>query len=238
MQRPSYPKETPDQWPPIAGDHSEWGGACNQSINIGCSLGERYNLMRHTHTPPPLCDFLLLSAFSLSSSRNLFFLSFSCRLSFCWALSSTSSLHFSVTQCPPLVSPPIHSHPPSTSLKFQGDGTHKSKECSWAGVEDGGEDDDEHRAEALGGGFEGQADWWRKDRMDSGERLSHSIYRTEISSTQIIRWSCFSIDNCMTSCLMNYKFLWRWGSGSWHKNPDFPYFLFVTFRGVAYCSGE
>lgn len=61
MQRPSYPKETPDQWPPTAGDHSEWGGACNQSINTGCSLGERYNLMRHTHTnpfiwlPPPFC---------------------------------------------------------------------------------------------------------------------------------------------------------------------------------------
>lgn len=54
MQRPSYPKETADQWPPIAGDHTGWGGACNQSINTGRSLGEQYNLMRHTptHTSP------------------------------------------------------------------------------------------------------------------------------------------------------------------------------------------
>lgn len=203
MQWPSYPKETRDQWPPIEGDHSEWGGACNQSINIGYSLGEQYNLMRHTHTPPPLSDFLLLSAFSLSSSWNLFFMSFSCRLSFCWALSSTTvsallchSMHSSSLPSCPLP-------PPLTSLKFQGDGTNKSKECSCAGVEEGGEDDDENRVEAVGG-------WGTGKLIVQGQDgflwLSYSIYRTEIRSSQIIRWSGVSIEFCVMQGLMNYKF--------------------------------
>lgn len=71
MQRPSYPKETADQWPPIAGDHTGWGGVCNQSINTGGSLGEQYNLMRHTptHLPP----YLTSSSRPSPSSRILFF---------------------------------------------------------------------------------------------------------------------------------------------------------------------
>lgn len=150
MQRPSYPKETPDQWPPTAGDHSEWGGACNQSINTGCSLGERYNLMRHTHTspfiwlPPPFC---LLPKLLLEPFLLVLFLPGSLSAEPCLLRLLCTSLSLDAL----LVSPPIYSHPPSTSLKFQGDWTHKSKECSWAGVEGGGEDEDEHRAEAVGG---------------------------------------------------------------------------------------
>lgn len=73
MHRASRPKETRHQWPPIAAERRGRRGACNQSINIGGSLGERSNLMSHTHrdTPPPSFHFLLLlllSAFSLTSS--------------------------------------------------------------------------------------------------------------------------------------------------------------------------
>lgn len=155
MQRPSYPKETLDQWSPIAGDHSQRGGACNQSINAGCSLGERYNLMRQTHThQPPLSDFLLLSAFSPSSSRHLFFSSLSCHLSFHWALSSVtvpaplchSVPSSSSTHLPPSRPPPP---PPIDISKIpRGQTTaHKGKECSWTGAEEGGGDDEEEKGE-------------------------------------------------------------------------------------------
>lgn len=120
---PSYPKETPDQWPPIAGDLSGWGGACNQSINNGCSLRERHNQMRQTHThpspfiwlPPSFCLLhkLLLDPFLL-------------------VLFSAPLCHSVPSSSPPSCPNP----PPLTSPKFQGDGTHKSKECSWTGVEE------------------------------------------------------------------------------------------------------
>lgn len=79
MQRPSYPKETADQWPPIAGDHTGWGRACNQSINTGRSLGEQYNLMRHTptHTSPLIWFPPPPPQRPSPSTRNLFFFSYS-----------------------------------------------------------------------------------------------------------------------------------------------------------------
>lgn len=139
MQRPSYPKETADQWPPIAGDHTGRGGACNQSINAGRSLGEQYNLMRHTptHLPP----YLISSSSSSSpsrpspSSRNLFF--FSSSVYFCRAPITTKQSSAS----PLLRFPPssLNPPPPMTSLKFRGDGTHKREECCRAGAGKSGE---------------------------------------------------------------------------------------------------
>lgn len=135
MQRPSYPKETADQWPPIAGDHTGWGGACNQSINTGRSLGEQYNLMRHTptHLPPYLIS---SSSRPSPSSRNLFFFSHS--VYFCRAPIPTKQ-----SRASPLLyfAPSFCNHPPPmTSLKFQGDRTHKREECCHAGAGEGGED--------------------------------------------------------------------------------------------------
>lgn len=183
MQWPSYPWETPDQWPPIEGNHSDWGGACNQSINTGLSLGERYNLMRHTDTspfiwlPPPFCPLpkLLVEAFlhvlfllSLLLPSPVFYHSLYTSL-------SLNALLFSPS-CPlPLL---------LTSLKFQGDGTHKSKECSWAGVEEGGEDNNENRVEAVGG--------WGSSRLMAQEQdgflwLSYSLVFTGLRSELV--WS-------------------------------------------------
>lgn len=148
-------------WPPIAGAQSGSGGASNQSINNRCSPREQHNLMRHTHTHAPLFDFLI-SAFSSSSSWIPFFLSFSCfyppswtvlHYGLCTAL-SINTLLFSA-----LLSNPA---PPWTSPKFQGEGTHKSKECSWAGVEEEG---GVRRWWTRGWGSwdEGQAGWWCKE---------------------------------------------------------------------------
>lgn len=110
MQRPSYPKETADQWPAIAGDHTGWGGACNQSINTGRSLGERYNLMRHTptHLPPYLTS---SSSGPSPSSRNLFFFFFSYSVCFCPAPITNKQ---SCTSRSPYFPPSLLPHPPTS----------------------------------------------------------------------------------------------------------------------------
>lgn len=147
MQRPSYPKETADQWPPIAGGHSGWGGACNQSINTGRSLGEQYNLLRRTPTLlPPLSDFLLLlllQAFTLLQKAFLtLFISTKHPITTKQSCASPLLYFLSSFFNHPL---PPHPHPPTnplqmTSLKFQRDRTNKREECCRAGAGEGGED--------------------------------------------------------------------------------------------------
>lgn len=147
MQWSSYPKETPAQCFLIARDLGLQGGACNQSINKGCSPRELHNLMTplllhtHTHTPPhtltppaPLSDFLFLQFLLDSFCFCLFF----CHLpsaepliSFC----SLCGLRHSPGVTPPLTPAVLPSHPPLTSPKFQGDRVNKGEECRWPGVE-------------------------------------------------------------------------------------------------------
>lgn len=138
MQRPSFPKETADQWPPIAGDHTGWGGAGHQSINTGRSLGERDNLMRHTptHLPPDLIS--SPSSGPSPSSRSLFSSFLTLFISAKPQLQPNSPAPLRcATFLPPSSTPP----PPMTSLKFQGDRTHKREECCHAGAGNGGEID-------------------------------------------------------------------------------------------------
>lgn len=165
MQWPSYPKETRDQWPPIEGDHSEWGGACNQSINIGYSLGEQYNLMRHTHTspfiwlPPPFC---LLPKLLLEPFLHVLFLSSLLRLSPVFDDSLCTSLSLSALLFSPLMSSPT---PIDISEIPRGRDTQKQgMQLCWSGGRW------RRRWWKQGGGSwggEGQANWLCKDRMDS-----------------------------------------------------------------------
>lgn len=106
MHKASYPKETPDQWHPIAGDLSGWGGACNQSINTGCSPGEQDNLIGRT--PPPLSDFLLFLPLAVGSFSSCAFLTVSPSVNLSPSLRSR---HHFVTQCLPLPGFPVPSLP-------------------------------------------------------------------------------------------------------------------------------
>lgn len=208
MHGPSYPKETPDQWPPIAEDLSGWGGACNQSINNGCSLGEQHNLMRHTHThtspfiwlPPPFCLLLKLH-------MDPFFLSFSCRLSFCWALSSST---VSALLCHSMPSPPLPSSPsipPPHPHLLNSRGTGHTKARNAAGLEW------RRKVEKMMMDAE-LRQLGVRDRQIDGARTGWTLVSDwPIVSTvqdwdQQHKWSCSQIDNNMTAGLMNYKFLW------------------------------
>lgn len=146
MQWSSYPKETPAQCFLIARDLGLQGGACNQSINKGCSPRELHNLMTplllHTHTPPhtltPPLPLYLISFFFSFYWIPFVFVSFFCHLpsaepliSFC----SLCGLRHSPGVTPPLTPAVLPSHPPLTSPKFQGDRVNKGEECRWPGVE-------------------------------------------------------------------------------------------------------
>lgn len=123
MHSASYPKETPHQWPPEAGERSGRRAACNQSINIGGSLGERSNLMSHTHRERHTSPLYLTSSFLPSAPLwILFFLSAEL-----WPLGQ--SLYHPVTQCPPLLSLPVLSLPHRHLPRSRGTG-HKRQECS------------------------------------------------------------------------------------------------------------
>lgn len=124
----------------------EWRGrrgACNQSINIGGSLGERSNLMSHTHrdTPPPLFYFLLLlSDFSLTSSLDPFLAA-----SPASATVSAPPRRLAWPSWFPDQDRPGSSRPSPADISWipEGDGarahTHKRLECCWVGVEEEGD---------------------------------------------------------------------------------------------------
>lgn len=141
MRCASYPKETPDQWPSTAAERSGWTGACNQSINIGGSLGEQSNLMSHTHRETHLPPFIWLPTpppppppFCLR--LKLLFGSFSDHLpglhhGFCTTLSFTALL---ASCLPAFVTHPPHPSPTDISWVPEGYGTHKRLECCWVRV--------------------------------------------------------------------------------------------------------
>lgn len=141
------------------------GPAINPSI-MAVPPGKQHNLMTHTNTHPS-SNFLLLSA--LNSSSVLFL-----------PVSLSAVLHFSLCTALSLNVLPRESHPNPTPLttlpspKFQGDGTHKSQECSWAPGW-------RRKVEMTDTGLMGMRDR-QIDGGEGGILVTQNIFRTEICS--------------------------------------------------------
>lgn len=108
---------------------SGWRGACNQSINIGASLGGQPNLMSHRHAPFPFVR--LPPALRAPPPPALWILFLTSHLLLAW----TSVPHQPVTQRPSLAS--CAGPPPLTSFKFQRE-RRVTKERNATGFEGGG----------------------------------------------------------------------------------------------------